>query len=53
MLSANVALAVLDLSHNRLGESAAFAIADGLRDNKGLRALKLGWNELGRLLRAT
>lgn len=48
MLGQNASLSVLDLSRNRLGESAAFGIADGLKENRVLRTLKLGWNALGR-----
>ncbi len=48
MLAANVSLSVLDLSRNHLGRSAALSIADGLKSNRGLRTLKLGWNALGR-----
>lgn len=48
MLAGNISLAVLDLSRNHLGQSSALSIAGGLKSNRGLRTLKLGWNALGR-----
>lgn len=48
MMGENASLSVLDLSRNHLGKSAAMSIASGLRRNRGLRTLKLGWNKFGR-----
>lgn len=51
MLAGNTSLSVLDLSRNHLGKSSAVSIAEGLKSNRGLRTLKLGWNTLGRYVR--
>ena len=37
----------LDLSSNRLGDSGAIAVADGLKDNPTLKSIILVWNKIG------
>jgi len=47
MLSSNVALTHLDVSHNRINLDGALALAEGIRNNNALMSLELGFNPMG------